>query len=194
MTHPCRQSAALPATQLMKSSCSSSPRAARADLEIKDTHAHARSQICGERRVIIVQRFPLRSSGGLWPITIVIRKSSPLQVRDIKGDNVSIIFEVPAVPLPPRVPAAAALMRASQDGSQRLLRTQNAITPNLPLLIGRQKPTGGLEVAPTPPSPAEVGGWAGLSTLLQHGTPPTEDKADLFSRSTCFVSPRRPPV
>lgn len=99
----------------------------------------ALSQVRGERRVIIVQLFPLRSSGGSWPITIVIMKSSSLQVRDIKDDNVFIIFKVPAAPPPPRVPVAATLMRASQDGGQRLLRTQNAITPNPPLLIGRQK-------------------------------------------------------
>lgn len=71
-----------------------------------------------------------------------------------------LFFKVPTASLPPRMPAATTLMRASQDGRQRLLRTQNAITPNPPLLIGRQKPTGGFEVALTLPSPA-AGGWTG---------------------------------
>lgn len=128
--------------------------------KIKHAHACTHAQVLRERRVIFVQLFPRRSSSGSWPITIVIIKSSPLQVRDIKDDNVSIIFKVPAAPLPPRAPAAAMLMRASQDGRQRLLRTQNAITPNPPLLIGRRKPTGGPEVTPVLPFPA-AGGRAG---------------------------------
>lgn len=71
-----------------------------------------------------------------------------------------LFFKVLAASLPPRTPVAATLMRASQDGRQRLLRTQNAITPNPPLLIGRQKPTGGLEVPLILPSPA-AGSWTG---------------------------------
>lgn len=168
----------------MKSSCSNSPRAAVADLDMKKrkkvhagTPAHAHAQVWRERRVIFVQLFPLRSSSGSWPITIVIIKSSPLQVRDIKDDNVSIIFKVPAAPLPPRTPAAATLMRASQDGRQRLLRTQNAITPNPPLLIGRRKPTEGPEVAPVLPYPA-VDGWMGEWVGEASHIPPTSQASE----------------
>lgn len=72
-----------------------------------------------------------------------------------------LFFKVPATSLPPRPPAATTFMKASQDGRQRLLRTQNAITPNPPLLIGRQKQAGGLEVPLTLPS-AAAGSWTGV--------------------------------
>lgn len=72
-------------TQLMKSSCSDSTHVV-ADQE--KTHGGLGSA----EKVIFVQPFPFRTTGSPWPITIVIIKSSLLQVQDIKVDNVSIIF------------------------------------------------------------------------------------------------------
>lgn len=78
---PPEQNAA--STQLMKSSCSDSPRVVA---DQKNT------QGSGQKKGYLHPTFPFRTTGSLWPITIVIIKSSPLQVQDIKVDNVSIIF------------------------------------------------------------------------------------------------------